>query len=213
MPGHGGWWDSGLEPALKGEADQVGATELQDDAVATAKIQDGAVTEGKIGTGAVTDAKVAAGAVALTKLDLAGFDVVRFVDVTITTEELLALNATPIEIVPAPGAGLAIVPAGPVALVLMLDFAAVAYDGVAAGEDLSLKYTGDSGTELIQVESTGLLDATEDAVVYAAPGTLVTPEADEPVVLHLLVGEIATGDSPLHVRFYYRVIPTVIGGS
>lgn len=195
-----GWWDSGREPVLKGEAGGVSATELQDDAVATAKLQDDAVTSPKIVDGAVSAAKIAS-----------GLDLVRFVDVTISTGELLALNATPKEIVAAPGTGLAIVPAGPVALVLMLDFATTAYDGIAAGEDLSLAYTGAGGTELISVESTGFLDATADALVYAAPGSLVTPEEDEPVVLHLLTGEIATGDSPLHVRFYYRIVPTVLG--
>lgn len=208
-----GWWDSGQEPALKGEADQIGATELQAASVATAKLQDGAVTEPKLGASAVSAAKLADGAVELAKLGLADFEVARFVDVTIPTGELLALNETPKVIVAAPGAGLAVVPAGPVALVLMLDFESAAYDGIAAGEDLSLKYTGSAGTELIQVEATGFLDSTEDAVAFAAPGSLVTPEEDEPVVLHMLAGEIATGDSPLHVRFYYRHIPTTLGGS
>lgn len=131
-------------------------------------------------------------------------------DVTITSAQLLALNATPQTIVAAPGAGLAVVPASPVASVLMLDYNATAYDGIAAGEDLAFKYTDDAGTELFQVEATGFLDQASDQVRYAADPTLVTPEANVPVVLHMLVGEIATGDSPLKVRFYYRLIPTTL---
>lgn len=131
-------------------------------------------------------------------------------DVTITSAQLLALNATPQTIVAAPGAGLAIVPAGPVAAVAFLDYNSAAYGGIAAGEDLAFKYTDDAGTELFQIETTGFLDQTSDQVRFAADPTLVTPEANVPVVLHMLVGEVTTGDSPLFVRFYYRLIPTTL---
>ena len=204
------WWLLG-EPAIKGQADQIGTTELKDGEVTDAKLATGAVTNTKLGADAVDGSKMADDAVGIEHLDEDGYGVQRHVDITITSAELLALNATPKTILAAPGAGLAIVPASPIALVLELVFGTTAYDGIAAGEDLSLKYTGAAGTELVQVEATGFLDATADAVVYAAPGTLVTPEANKPVVLHLLVGETATGDSVLKVRFYYRIVPTTLG--
>jgi hypothetical protein len=129
-------------------------------------------------------------------------------DVTVSTAELLALNATPKTLVAAPGAGFALVPTG---MVLFLDFNSVVYNGVAEGEDLSVKYTDGSGTEAMQIEATGLLDASADAVRYAKPPTtLLTPTANAALVLHMLSGEIATGNSPLKVRIYYRVIPATL---
>lgn len=191
MPGHeGDWWNLGGQPAIRGQAGQVGATEL--------------------GADAVDGTKVADDAIGLEHLSEAGFGVIQFVDVVISTAELLALNTTPKTIVAAPGAGLAIVPASPLAAILHLDFNSAAYDGIAAGEDLSFKYTDESGTQLFTVEATGFLDEAADAVRYAADPTLVTPEADEPVVLHMLTGNIATGNSPLRVRFYYRIVPTAL---
>jgi hypothetical protein len=35
----------------------------------------------------------------------------------------------------------------------------------------------------------------------------ITPVANAALVLHMLTGEITTGDSPLHVRVFYRVVP------
>lgn len=132
----------------------------------------------------------------------------RSVDVTITTAQVKALFGTPITVVPAPGSGLAAVPIG---AVLFLDFATAAYDGIAAGENFVFKYTDASGATLITVESDGFLDASADALRYVdAANTLITPVANAPIVAHILSGEIATGDSPLKIRFFYRVIPTTL---
>lgn len=124
-------------------------------------------------------------------------------DVTITSAQLLALNATPQTLVAAPGAGRALIFMG---AQLMLDYNSAAYDGIAAGEDLSVKYNNGSGAEVAQIEATGFLDATADAYRYAHPASTaaVTPVANVPLVLHMLVGEIATGNSPLRVRVFYR---------
>lgn len=130
------------------------------------------------------------------------------VDVTVSSAEILALNATPKTIVAAPGAGLAIIPIG---AVLFLDYNSAAYAGIAAGEDLAFKYTNAAGTQIFTVEATGFLDATADAVRYADAGlTLLTPTANAAVVLHMLTGEIITGNSPLIIRFFYRVVPTTL---
>lgn len=130
------------------------------------------------------------------------------VDVTVSSAQLLALNATPKTLVAAPGAGLAIIPT---ALLLFLDYATTGYGGIGASDDLAVKYTDASGTQIMTVEATGFLDATADAVRFApAPTTLLTPTANAALVLHMLTGEITTGDSPLKVRVYYRVVPTTL---
>ncbi len=132
------------------------------------------------------------------------------VDVELTSAEVLALNATPIEIVAAPGAGKAIVV---VQAEAMLDYATTQYDGVAAGEDLALRYTDGTGTILAQFETTGFLDQATDQVRVAgsqvpASGSNLTPVENAAVVAHMTTGEIATGDSPVKLRVRYRVVDT-----
>jgi hypothetical protein len=132
------------------------------------------------------------------------YDEIITANVVVSSAELLALNATPKTLVAAAGAGKIIVP---VDVQLMLDFATTAYDGIAAGEDLALKYTNASGAICATVETTGFLDAVADAhrIIHAQEAAYA-PVANAALVLHLLTGEIATGDSPLKVRVRYKVL-------
>jgi hypothetical protein len=130
--------------------------------------------------------------------------------VTVTSAQVLALNATPKTIIAAPGAGKALVfhkayihkPAG------------TAYSDIASGEDLQFKYTNGSGTQVsATVETTGFLDQTtaKTAVVFPQSSTSTTAGSvllteNAAIVLHLLVGEITTGDSPLYVTVEYEII-------
>jgi len=129
--------------------------------------------------------------------------------VTVTTAEVKALNATPKELLPAPGAGYANVVDS---AVLHLDYNSAAYAGIAAGEDLEIRYTNGSGQLVATIETTGFLDQTADQVRFVQPGsaTYITPVANAAIVLDLASGEIITGDSPLKVKIYYRVIPTAL---
>lgn len=136
----------------------------------------------------------------------------RYVDITITSAQLLALNATPQQVVAAPGVNKAIVFEGAV----LYKPAGTAYGGIAAGEDLSIKYTNAAGAEVGQCEATGFLDQATAQVRYARAETAasgnsaITPVANAALVLHMLTGEITTGDSPLKLRVYYTVVPTVL---
>lgn len=124
----------------------------------------------------------------------------------VTSAQLLALFATPQTIVAAQGAGVAVIPHR----VAIHKPAGTAYAGIAAGEDLVLKYTNAAGAECsMQIETTGFLDQTtvQTRVAYV-PAAAFAPVANAAVVLHLLVGEITTGDSPLHVEVLWDVIRT-----
>lgn len=134
---------------------------------------------------------------------------VQSANVTISATELKALNATPKTLVAAPGAGKAIIP---VAIQAFLDYGTAAYDGIAAGEGLAFKYTDGSGTQLGSIEATGFLDGSADAARYVdlSPTTAINPTANAALVAHMLTGEIATGDSPLKLRVYYRVIDVAL---
>ena len=96
--------------------------------------------------------------------------------------------------------------------------AGTAYSGVASGEDLVFKYTDGSGAQVSSViETTGFLDQATAQVRYVGmPGATTTTAGDvKPVdnaaiVLHLLTGEITTGDSPLVVRVWYDILPMTL---
>jgi hypothetical protein len=159
---------------------------------------------GTVGNGTVGTAQLADGAGTMAKLDE---QIVKYVDVTITSAQLLALNATPKQIVAAPGSGKAVVPIG----AILYKPSGTAYAGIATGEDISFKYTNGSGAEVMQAEATGFLDQATAQTRYAFPvSTNITPVANAAIVAHMLVGEIITGDSDLLIRFYYRVIPTTL---
>lgn len=130
-------------------------------------------------------------------------------DILVSSAEVLALSATPKTLVPAPGANYALVFEG----ATIHKPAGTAYAGIAAGEDLAIRYTNGSGTQLGNGEATGFLDQTTAQTRYMRPWTAasaisdISPTVNAALVLHMLTGEITTGDSPLHVRVYYRVIP------
>lgn len=130
-------------------------------------------------------------------------------DVLVSSAELLALNATPKTIVPAPGANFGLVFEG----ATIHKPAGTAYAGIAAGEDLSVKYSNAAGAEVGEAEATGFLDQATAQTRHIRPHTAAslasdkTPVANAPLVLHMLAGEITTGDSALHVRVWYRIVP------
>lgn len=135
----------------------------------------------------------------------------KFVDVTVTSAQVLALFATPVTIVPAPGAGLSLL----LESVVVVKPAGTAYGGIAAGEDLAVKFTDAAGAALATIETTGFLDQAtaqvRQAEAYrAASGVNSSTPTNAPLVLHLLVGEITTGTSDLKLRVFYRVIPTTL---
>lgn len=132
---------------------------------------------------------------------------------TITSAQLLALNATPISVVPAFGAGL-------MPLVERwgaYKAAGTAYAGIAAGEDLVLKYTNGSGAvAATPIETTGFLDQATAQARWAGPlatGDGATPASvgtfNAALVAQLLVGEITTGTSDLIIVVHYVLVPSV----
>jgi hypothetical protein len=128
----------------------------------------------------------------------------------IASAAILTLNATPVTLVAAPGSGLALVFEGAV----VYKPAGTAYAGIAAGEDLAVKYTDASGAAVATCETTGFMDQATAQLRYVRPFTAasgvsdITPVANSPLVAHLLSGEITTGTSALRVRVFYRVVPS-----
>ncbi len=126
----------------------------------------------------------------------------------IANAALRTLNATPVEVIAAPGAGFAVVIDS---AQFMLDFATAGFDGVGATEDIILEYTG--ALNLLDCDPVTCLDAAAgaDAFGYSAdiiPVDGFVPVAAAAVDIALLNGEWfgAAGGSALRYSIRYRVI-------
>ena len=163
-----------------------------------------AVQNGAFAADAATRALFADEFLPATKLDPT---VIKFTDTKLESADVKALKATPITLVEAPGADLAIVP---VAVAIVCN-----YGGTNAftetDDDLSIGYL--AGAEIMEIESTGLIDQTNDEWRYITFERAETfaPVENTAVVVTNLDDEIegnAANDNEVHIRLYYRVVPT-----
>lgn len=130
-------------------------------------------------------------------------------EVTLTSAQVKALKATPITLVAAPGANLAAVP---VAVNVVVN-----YGGTNAftesADDLSIGYA--AGAELKEIESTGLIDQTNDEwryITFEFDETFI-PTENVAIVVTNLDDEIAgnaAGDNQIKVTLFYVLVPTDI---
>lgn len=126
------------------------------------------------------------------------------VRVTIANALVLALNAVPFEVVPAPGLGKTLICDKMVAS----KAAGVAF-AAGAGEDLAIIPTG--GAAFCAIDSAGFLDSVADEIRFAErvpanPETLdVTALQNLALEATILVGEVITGDSDLIVEVHYTL--------
>lgn len=126
----------------------------------------------------------------------------------ITSAQLLALNAAPQVIVPKPKTGWVNILNG----IEIYKAAGTAYSGVAAGEDLAVKYTDENGLQVASCETTGFLDQATAQTRWvrryhaASADSGIAPVLNAALVLHLLTGEVTTGNSPLRLRIFYGVV-------
>lgn len=132
---------------------------------------------------------------------------VQYAEVTVSSAEILALNATPKTLVAAPGAGKVL---EFISATAILDYNSAAYAGVGATEDLVIRFTGTSGAIVsTTLETTGFIDQTSDQIrTHKAITTDLVPVANSPLVLHLLNGEVTTGNSPIRYKVAYRIHTT-----
>lgn len=127
----------------------------------------------------------------------------QFVDVTITRAEILALNTTPKTIVPAAGAGLAVVVDS---IQMFNDYNTVAF---AFSGDLEFRYTDGSGAKAAEsAPEVAFCEASADAY-YLSRGANTSPVVNAPVVAYAATADptapVANGE--FKARVYYRVMP------
>ena len=137
----------------------------------------------------------------------------RMKETTITAAQIALLRATPITVVPAPGAGKMNVFHS---AVILLDYVAPAF--TETSDNLLFKYTDGSGTAVSEiVEMTSFIDLTADNMTFAVPdggaATVIatkTQSENSVIVLHNNGdGEFGgSGGSALRVKVWYSVVST-----
>jgi hypothetical protein len=135
---------------------------------------------------------------------LDGVGEMRAVDKIVTAAQMLALAATPIELVAAPGVATHYLEF--MGATVFLDYGGTAY-AADAGEDISIKYT--AGTVVSNAIDGEVLEATADTLwtfraLVSAQETAVVANTGF-VLDNVGAGEIITGNSPLKIRTYYRI--------
>ena len=126
--------------------------------------------------------------------------------VSLTVTQMRTGNATPVELVAAPGAGFALL----VDKVIISLPAGTAFTGVASGEDIQIEYGALNIPVVTDVETTGFLDqATKEMRVtrFADPTLSFDFEAagNDNIEYTLLVGDITAGRACLF-DIYFEVI-------
>ena len=131
---------------------------------------------------------------------------VKYADVEISSDEILALYTTPKELVAAPGADEVL---EFISLLLALDFDTTAYT-IGTATDLQVKYSNGGGAAASTTRAaTGFLDQEVDQLSSLDKlEATVAPEVNAPLVLTLGVANVTAGDSPIHAKVAYRVHKT-----
>lgn len=120
--------------------------------------------------------------------------------VALTSAQILALNTTPQTLVPAPGAGRAIVVHE---ITGRLTYGSAAY---ATNTTLEFRYTNGSGAKLA-VDMASLLAATANKTQRVpSVATEVTLAANAPLVVNAATGNPATGNSPIEFTVRYSEV-------
>lgn len=155
----------------------------------------------------ISSAEIASNAVTSAKLDVS---TIQYAEVSITNAQMLALRATPKELVAAPGAGKVL---EFVSAVLLFDYTG-AYTETA--DNMAVKYNDGSGAAVSEtIEATGFVDATADTMTTARAklDAIVAKSGSEnkALVLHNTGdGEYGGGNASnaIRVKVAYRVHTT-----
>ena len=118
----------------------------------------------------------------------------------LSSAQILALNSTPVVLIPAAPAGYAVVPDRALAI---YRHGGSAYAGIAAGEDLNIRYSNETDV-LFNIETTGFLDQTSDQARLALLLADVSVRAARAVEV-VLGGAITSGNGTLRIEAFYHI--------
>lgn len=126
-------------------------------------------------------------------------EITHFADVKLTAALLDAGNATPIQLVPAPGAGLANVIVG---IFTFVDAGATPFE-LGSGT-LGFKYTDGSGASVATAVPNATVESASDTYYWSPPAAVV------PVVNAKIVAQpsadVTAGDGAIYCRVFYKTV-------
>jgi hypothetical protein len=125
--------------------------------------------------------------------------VIDSVKVTLTSAQILALNTTPITLIPAQGANTYI---EVLACVAYLKFNSAAYTGANAA---NITYTNAAGAAATGTLASSFLDSSSSAAAKVIPAA-VTPVVNSPIVISVGTANPAAGNSTITLDLFYRVV-------
>lgn len=128
---------------------------------------------------------------------------IQYAEKDIPTAEVLAANTTPVEIIPAPGAGYVI---EFISAVMILDYNTAAY---AASRTCHFEYASGGTTVSDTVAAAAFTNQSDDCIeVCQALSAEVELTANSGIYWALDTGDETTGDSPVRIKVAYRVHAT-----
>lgn len=128
---------------------------------------------------------------------------------TIANAAVRTLNATPVQMIAAPGSGKAI---RVIRCEWMLDYVAPAFDAAASGDTLGAKYTNGSGAQCLQTLAGNTIGAASaDYRAFVGAANTVIPVENAAVVAHIDTGEWygAAGGSALKYAIEYQIVTLI----
>jgi hypothetical protein len=157
------------------------------------------------------DTGIPAGAFAangIAKADLAT-DLVQYQDTTLTALQVKALFTTPIVVVTAPGAGKMIIVQE---MFVTMVYGAATYSCNASGASLFYKSTAAGQAVGITLTQAFIQASSGSNYAHVRGGvTLITDVTanldNQAVAIKAATSDPTTGDSPIKIRVYYRVVP------
>ncbi len=165
------------------------------------QISKGRVRVGAIsGSGVISSANLAAGAVTSAKM---ADDLVHSVTVALASADILAMNATPVSLIAAPGAGKIIIVEG---ILFKMVRTATAY---ANGGAVEFRYTDGSGAKVSADVAAALVTTGGAGTAYAHVAGIeasITPVANAAIVVTNATAAFITGTGTATVSLKYRIV-------
>lgn len=131
----------------------------------------------------------------------------KYVKVTLTNAQMLALNATPVSVLAAPPAGFVHI----IDRIYATKIAGTAYT-IGSNAGIDFKYTNGSGAIVVTaLPTTGFLDSTSATQSLADGAATVLPVAAAAIVAQSKTAEVTgTGAPGISLRIYFRTVPSAL---
>ncbi len=176
-------------------------------AIVGSKIADDAVDSRHLVAGGIDTEHLSDDCVTIAKMD---DEIIQITSGTIANAAVRTLNATPVTVIPAPGAGKMILVHR---VVWELDYTAPGFDAAAAGDTLLLRYTDGSGAAVVSAIAGDTFGGATADTIAVAIGVAVavaaaTSRVNQAIVAAITTGEwySAAGGSAIKYKIWYSVV-------